>query len=85
MPHERLNKIMRHAHDMAVFSENNAVLRAFGISVIQESNQVSFELFNFKYLFEFNLKQMLSCEIFLIFIGLGCCWYSSMSTYSFCK
>lgn len=31
---------MRHAHDMAIFSENNAVLRAFGISVLQESNQV---------------------------------------------
>lgn len=31
---------MRHAHDMAIFSENNAVLRAFGISVLQESNQI---------------------------------------------
>lgn len=33
---------MHHAHEMAVFNENNAVLQAFGITIIKESNHVIF-------------------------------------------
>lgn len=31
---------MRHAHQMALFDEDNAVLRAFGITILEDSNRV---------------------------------------------
>lgn len=40
LPRERMNKIMRHAHELAVFDRRNAVLHAFGITVSSESNEV---------------------------------------------
>jgi hypothetical protein len=39
-PDERLQKIMRHAHALGVFDPENAVLRAFGITVLENSNKV---------------------------------------------
>uniref|UniRef100_A0A915DY74 Piwi domain-containing protein n=1 Tax=Ditylenchus dipsaci TaxID=166011 RepID=A0A915DY74_9BILA len=40
LPHDRLNKIMRHAESIALFDETNAVLHAFGIQVLRQSNEV---------------------------------------------
>ncbi|KAF7631020.1 hypothetical protein Mgra_00008727 [Meloidogyne graminicola] len=40
LPQERFDKIMRHANEMGVFDQTNAVLRAFGISVAIDSNKI---------------------------------------------
>nr|CAD2172651.1 unnamed protein product [Meloidogyne enterolobii] len=40
LPQERFDKIIRHANEMGVFDQTNAVLRAFGISVDVTSNRI---------------------------------------------
>lgn len=39
-PNERLDKIMRHANELGVFNPDNAVLRAFGIRVLRDTNEI---------------------------------------------
>lgn len=40
VPSERFEKIKQHASEMGVFNESNAVLRAFGITILMDSNRI---------------------------------------------
>jgi hypothetical protein len=42
LPEKRMHQISRRANELGLFHDDNPVLRAFGISIDQKSNRVSY-------------------------------------------